>query len=59
MVKTFKEIIVWQKAHQLVLKIYNITKSFPKFEEFALVNQMRRCAVSIPSNIEKALKENL
>jgi four helix bundle protein len=64
MVKTFKEIIVWQKAHQLVLEIYNITKSFPKFEEFALANQMRRCAVSIPSNIaegfkRKSLRESL
>jgi four helix bundle protein len=56
MIKTFKEIIVWQKAHQLTLEIYSITKSFPKFEEFALANQMRRCAVSIPSNIAEGFK---
>lgn len=64
MIKTFKEIIVWQKAHQLTLEVYGVTKEFPKFEEFALANQMRRCAVSIPSNIaegfnRKSLKDSL
>lgn len=55
-IKTFQEILSWQKAHQLTLEIYNITKSFPRFEEFALANQMRRCAVSIPSNIAEGFK---
>lgn len=45
------KLIVWQKAHQLVLKIYNITKEFPKDELFGLTSQVRRAAVSIPSNI--------
>jgi len=63
-IKTFKELIVWQKAHQLTLEIYNITKNFPKYEEFILVNQMRRCVVSVPSNIaegfkRKSLKDSL
>ena len=63
-IKTFKELIVWQKALQLTLEIYNITKNFPKCEEFVLVNQMRRCAVSVPSNIaegfkRKSLKDSL
>ena len=49
--KSFKELIVWQKAYELVLEIYKITKDFPKFEAFGLVQQMRRAAVSIPSNI--------
>jgi len=64
MVKIFKELIVWQKAHQLTLEIYNVTKNFTKFENLALANQMRRCAISIPSNIaegfnRKSLKYSL
>ena len=46
-----KDLDVWKKSVDLVLKIYNITKQFPKEEMFGLVNQMRRAAVSIPSNI--------
>jgi four helix bundle protein len=49
--KSYKELIVWQKAYQLVLEIYKITKEYPKFEIFCLAQQMRRAAVSIPSNI--------
>lgn len=45
------KLIVWQKAHELVLKIYEITKGFPKDEQFGLTSQIRRAAVSIPSNI--------
>ncbi len=45
------KLIVWQKSHELVLKIYEITKSFPKDELFGLTSQVRRAAVSIPSNI--------
>jgi len=50
-VKTFRDLILWQKAHQLVLFIYRITKNFPNEEKFGLISQMRRAAVSIPSNI--------
>lgn len=49
--KSFKGLVVWEKSVQVSLKIYKITKSFDKDERFGLVNQMRRCAVSIPSNI--------
>ncbi len=49
--KTFKDLIVWQKGYQLVLEIYKITKAFPKTEQYGLAQQMRRAAVSIPSNI--------
>lgn len=49
--KSFKELIVWQKAYQLVLEIYKATKDFPKSEMYGLVQQMRRAAISIPSNI--------
>lgn len=49
--KSFKELIVWQKAYKLVLEIYEITKDFPKSEIYGLSQQMRRAAVSMPSNI--------
>lgn len=48
---SYKELIVWQKSYQLTLEIYSATKKFPKEELFGLISQMRRCAVSIPSNI--------
>jgi four helix bundle protein len=47
----FKELKVWQKAIDLVNKTYLITQSFPKEEIYGLTSQIRRCAVSIPSNI--------
>ena len=49
--KSFKDLIVWQKAYRLVLEIYKITKTFPKSETYGLVQQIRRAAISIPSNI--------
>ncbi|MCF8011408.1 MAG: four helix bundle protein [Clostridiales bacterium] len=45
------KLIVWQKSHELVLKIYEITKNFPKDEIYGLTSQIRRASVSIPSNI--------
>ncbi|MFC5191564.1 four helix bundle protein [Algoriphagus aquatilis] len=47
----FKELKVWQKAVDLAVKIYTVTKSFPVEEKFGLVSQMRRAGVSVPSNI--------
>ena len=47
----FKELIVWQKSIALVKCVYAITKGFPSEEKFGLISQIRRCAVSIPSNI--------
>lgn len=47
----FKELKVWQKAIELVTETYLVTKGFPKDELFGLVSQIRRCVVSIPSNI--------
>ncbi|PIT90865.1 diversity-generating retroelement protein bAvd family protein [Candidatus Kaiserbacteria bacterium CG10_big_fil_rev_8_21_14_0_10_49_17] len=49
--QTYKDLIVWQKAVELSVKIYEFTESFPQDERFGLVSQMRRSAVSIPSNI--------
>ena len=49
--KSFEDLIVWQKSYQLVLEIYKLTRNFPKEELYGLTQQMRRAAVSIPSNI--------
>jgi four helix bundle protein len=49
--KTYKDLIVWQKSMGIVSQIYQITKIFPKEERYGLILQIRRCAVSIPSNI--------
>ena len=49
--KSFKELIVRQKAYKLVLQIYKLTRNFPQFELYGLGQQLRRAAVSIPSNI--------
>ena len=50
-INKFSDLIVWQKAHQLVLMIYKLTRDFPKTETYSLVDQMRRAVVSITSNI--------
>jgi len=49
--KGFKGMIVWKKAYKLVLEIYRLTASSPKSEIYGLAQQMRRAAVSVPSNI--------
>lgn len=49
--KSYRDLIVWQKSIKMVTKVYSITKSFPKEELYGLVSQIRRCSVSIPSNI--------
>ena len=51
--KTFRELIVWQKSMSFVTEIYKISKQFPKDENFGLTSQIRRSAVSIPSNISE------
>lgn len=51
MINSYKDLIVWQRAMELVEEIYTLTNEFPKEETFGLVNQMRRATVSIPSNI--------
>ncbi len=49
--KTFRDLIVWQKAIVLATNIYTVTQRLPAAEQFGLTSQMRRAAVSIPSNI--------
>jgi len=51
MLKSYKELKVWQKAYNLCIEIYKITRTFPKEELYGLTSQIRRSAVSVPSNI--------
>ena len=50
-VRDYRELIVWQKAMDLVIEAYRLTRAFPREELYGLTNQVRRAAVSIPSNI--------
>lgn len=47
----FRKLQIWERSKELVLKIYEVTNSFPDSEKFGLVSQIRRSAVSLPSNI--------
>jgi len=49
--KHFTEMPVWQRAHEVVLLVYKLTRAFPESEKYGLVSQMRRAAISITSNI--------
>jgi four helix bundle protein len=51
--KPHKKLDVWKKSIELVKRIYELTKTFPKIEEYGLTNQMRRAAISIPANISE------
>ena len=57
--RSCRELVVWQKAMDLVVEMYRITRLFPKSELYGLASQMQRAAVSIPSNIAEgqALKQ--
>lgn len=56
--RDFKSFKVWQSSHQLVLKIYQLTKQFPKDETFGLTSQMRRAFASISFNISEGAGRN-
>jgi len=49
--RNFRNLILWQKAHALVLEIYKITSLLPKSEQFGITNQIQRSSVSVPTNI--------
>ena len=53
-IKSFTDLIAWQKGHNLVLLIYQMTEEFPSREHFGLANQLRRASVSVTSNIAEA-----
>lgn len=54
--RNFTDLIVWQKAHQLVPEVYKITKGFPGDENYGITSQFRRAAVSIPANIAEGFR---
>jgi len=56
--QNYKELKVWEKAHQFTLKVYGVTKSFPKEELYSLTSQLRRAASSIPANIAEGCGKN-
>lgn len=61
-IKSFTDLIAWREGHKFVLSIYKITKNFPREERYSLVDQMRRAAVSVTSNVaegfsRRSLKE--
>ncbi len=49
--KTFRDLVVWQRAHAVVLAVYKMTAAFPRQEIYGLTSQMRKAAISIPANI--------
>ncbi|HEY2497799.1 MAG TPA: four helix bundle protein [Candidatus Angelobacter sp.] len=49
--KSFRDLKVWEKSHELALAAYDATTNFPKQEMFGLISQIRRCAASVPANI--------
>ena len=54
----WRKLKVWQRAHELVLKCYRITATFPKTEVYGLVDQIKRAAYSVPSNIVEGQSRN-
>jgi four helix bundle protein len=55
-IKSYKDLIVYQKAYELSLQVYQVTYKFPEEEKFGLISQMRRCAVSVPCNIAEGYR---
>ena len=54
----YQSLVVWQKSMDLVTEIYRVTRTFPKEELYGLVNQLRRAAVSVPSNLAEGYSRN-
>jgi len=55
--QSFRDLVVWRKAHEFVLGIYRFTSTFPKHETYGLSSQMRRAAVSVPANIAEGFRK--
>ncbi len=55
--RSFRDLIVWQKSHQLVLEVYKYSEAFPKKEMFGLTSQLRRSIISVPANIAEGFKK--
>jgi four helix bundle protein len=54
---SFRDLVMWRKAHGLVLSVYKATATYPKEEFYGLVSQMRRAAVSVPANIAEGYRK--
>ncbi len=57
-VKSYKELLIWQKGIKIVVLVYKLTKDFPKDEIYALTSQLKRASVSVPSNIAEGFGKN-
>jgi len=57
-IKSYKDLTVWQKSMDVVELVFDITKTFPSSELYGLVSQMKRAAVSVPSNIAEGFGRN-
>jgi four helix bundle protein len=55
--RSFEDLVVWRKAHEFVLGVYGLTKTFPKEETYGLTSQLRRAAVSIAANIAEGFRK--
>lgn len=55
--QTFRDVLLWKKAHAWVLGVYRYTERFPRHELFGLTSQLRRAAVSIPANFAEGFKK--
>ncbi|HBI16572.1 MAG: S23 ribosomal protein family protein [Candidatus Moranbacteria bacterium GW2011_GWF2_34_56] len=55
---SYKDLIVWQRSMELVTEIYKLTYKFPKEEIYGIISQMKRCAISIPSNIAEGRRRD-
>ncbi len=56
--QNFRDLVVWQKGHELVLVIYKLTRDFPSEEKYGLVSQLRRAAASVPTNLAEGCGRN-
>ena len=56
--QNYKNLNVWVKSHEITLKIYGLTKGFPKEEIYSLTSQIKRCSSSIPANIAEGCGKN-
>jgi four helix bundle protein len=57
-IRSYKDLNVWKAAMQLVYEVYEVTRNFPDTERYGLTSQMRRCAISVPSNIAEGWSRN-
>jgi four helix bundle protein len=57
-IKSYKDLLIWQKGINIVVNVYELTEEFPKEERYALTSQLKRAALSIPSNIAEGYDRN-